>query len=338
MRISFTTAAEHMSMLKEEFKDLVGYSHASHQIMKTLIGMGFDVKIKDPLAKLSISMGFPLDYSFYPNQYKIGYTAWESTELKDGWEEKMMACDEIWATSTWTANVFKEKLNREDIHVYLHGIDSDWAPKKRKVSGPFRFLHIGEPQFRKNGQLVVDAFTELFGNDENYQLILKCNNINSTRIFHEDGSIAGSPDSKYNNVRIITEPLSHVNMIDLYRKCNALIYPTCGEGFGFIPLQALATGMPVASTTDWAEYKKFITVPIESTIGQSEFPMLHPGLVYNVGLESVKKSMIDIVDNYDNYCEQTFKNSFNVHKEYDWVKVTQPTEKRLKNIFKTRGL
>lgn len=338
MRISFTTAAETMADTKQEFKDVVGYSHASYQILKTLDSMGFDTRIKDNSAPIGISMGFPADYKFAPHQYKIGYTAWESTELKDGWLERMFMCDEVWATSSWTANVFKEKLGREDIHVYPHGIDVDWKPKKRKRKDVFRFLHIGEPQLRKNGQLVVDAFIELFGNDPNYQLIMKCSNINSTRIFNEDGTIAGGPDAKYSNIKMITIPLKHSQMVELYWKSDAMVYPTTGEGFGFIPLQAIATGMPVASTTEWAEYKDYITVPVPAKLSPSIYPQLHPGEIYNVTKDDVKKSLIELVENYDQHAKNTFKNSFKVHEEYDWNRVTQPTAERLKKILKTRGL
>lgn len=323
-----------MQRLDPDKKDLMGYSHAVYQIMMALDRAGFTSLVDDPMAFVAISMGFPTDYSFYDYQYKIGYTAWESTELKPGWKDAMIAVDQLWATSTWTANVFKETTGREDIHVYPHGIDSSWSPVKRSQNGPFRFLHVGEPQARKNGQSVVDAFIKLFGNNPEYQLILKCTNINTTRVFNPDGSILGGPDGKYQNIKILTDKFSHDMMVQLFHKCNALIYPTTGEGFGFIPLQALATGMPVATTTPWAEYNKFITVPVESKIGPSEYQNIHPGDVFNVTQDAIENSMIDIVNNYEKYANKSYKNSFHVHTEYDWDVVTQPTAKLLKKLFK----
>lgn len=337
MRLSFSTAAENMEKIEDDRKDLMGYSHAVYQIMLTLNKMGFNCNVADSSAPIGISMGFPTDYRFFNHQYKIGYTAWESTKLRDGWLEQMLKVDELWATSSWTAEVFKETTGREDVHVYPHGIDPSWTPKRRTRDQVFRFLHVGEPQVRKNGQLVVDAFTKMFGNDSNYQLVLKCTNINSTRIFHDDGSIAGGPDSKYHNIKIITQPLSHNSMVELFHKTNALIYPTTGEGFGFIPLQALATGMPTATTSPWAEYKKFITLDIPCKSRLSEYQNIHPGDIYDVSQKDVENSMLDILDNYDVYSRQAYKNSFHVHMDYDWSRVTKSTEKRLKNIFKTRG-
>ena len=47
------------------------------------------------------------------------------------------------------------------------------------------------------------------------------------------------------NVRHIKENLTLEHLISLFHYHDILIYPSEGEGFGLIPLQALATGMPV---------------------------------------------------------------------------------------------
>lgn len=335
--VSFTTAAENMKKMVQGYHDIMGYGHASYEIINSFERAGISCDIDNSESPIGISMGFPTDYKFYPNQYKIGYTAWESTELKPGWKEQMLMVDELWATSQWTAEVFKETTGREDVFVYKHGITSDWSPVRRNVSGIFRFLHIGEPQIRKNGQLVVDAFTKLFGNDPNFQLILKVSSINSTRVYADDGSIIGSPDSRYSNIVIIDDYLSHDQIIELYHKSSAMVYPTMGEGFGFMPLQALATGMPCISTYDWADYKNYITNPINSVLVNSEYPMLHPGKIYHVELDDLKKTMVDLVNNYDYYSKIAYKNSFKVHMDYDWDHVTKNTSERIKKILKSRA-
>lgn len=337
MQISFSGVAAGMHIQPKEKKDIHGYYHASYQMIQALSRAGFEPSINHPSAPVCIAFSQPGEYKFFNDQYKIGYTAWESTEIKKEWVPGLSIVDELWATSTWTAEVFKETTGVENIHVYPHGIDQSWTPFKRKRKNKFTFLHVGEPQVRKGGQTVVDAFINLFGNNDDYELILKCTNINTTRIFYPDGSIAGGPDSKYKNISILTQPLSHDLMIKLFHESNALIYPTSGEGFGFIPLQALATGMPVATTHEWAEYSKFITIPMNSVQGPSEYPQIHPGKVYHVSQEEVERSMIEMVNNYEKYSSNSFKNSLNVHKEYNWDKVSEPTVERLKNIFKTRG-
>jgi glycosyltransferase involved in cell wall biosynthesis len=335
--ISFTTAAENMKKMVQGFHDIMGYGHASYEIINAFERARVTCSIDNPKSPIGISMGFPTDYKFYPDQYKIGYTAWESTDLKDGWKEQMLMVDELWATSEWTSEVFKETTGREDVWVYRHGITPDWTPLRRNRGEIFRFLHIGEPQIRKNGQLVVDAFTQLFGKDPAFQLILKASSINTTRVYADDGSIIGSPDSHYPNIRIVDDYLSHQQIIELYHKSNAMVYPTMGEGFGFMPLQSIATGMPCVSTYDWADYKNYITNPVKSTLSDSEYPMLHPGKIYTVELEDLKKTMSDLVNNYDYYSKLAYKNSFKVHMDYDWDNVTKETSDRVKKILKSRA-
>jgi glycosyltransferase involved in cell wall biosynthesis len=337
MQISFTGAMENLPFIPENFKDEVGYSHAAHNIMHSLEKAGFECGIKELDYPVGIGMGYPNDYKFGMNQYRIGYTAWESTKLQPEWYYIMSNCDEIWATSSWTARVFSRQLGRDDIHVYPHGITHDWKPKERDVDDVFRFLHIGEPQIRKNGQLVIDSFVELFGNNPKYQLVLKCNGINTTRVYADDGSILGGPDSRYSNIKIITEPLSHQQMIDLYHLSHAMVYPTAGEGFGFIPLQALATGMPTISTWQWSEYKDYITIKLKSSLSETIHEQLHPGLTYHVEKEELKKSMVEVVENYKLYHKDALKNVDKIHEKFDWDTVSKPTVERLKNIFKTRG-
>lgn len=335
MRLSLSGAAEDVVRIPENSKDIVGYSNATSNIMRVFEDNGFECEIKSH-APVGIGIGYPTDYSFEPHQYKIGYTAWESTKLRPEWYEIMGSCNEVWATSSWTARVFKKQLGR-DIHVFPHGINSDWAPHRREVQEVFRFLHVGEPQIRKNGQLVIDAFVETFGKDPKYQLIMKTSGINTTRVYGLDGSIVGSPDAHYPNITILNQELTHDQMIELYNKCHALVYPTAGEGFGFIPLQALATGMPTISTWQWAEYKEFITIKLKSHLSESIHEVLHPGLTYDVDKEDLKSSMVDVVENYNVYHKNALSNSPKIHKKFNWETVSKPTVSRLKNIFETRG-
>lgn len=337
MQISFSGAAEEFHQIPKDRKDIVGYSNAIGNIFREFEKFDINCSVNDPSAAVGIGMGYPTDYKFFPHQYRIGYTAWESTQLQHGWFDIMNNCHDIWATSSWTARVFKKQLDR-DVFVYPHGIGPSWTPLKRSIDGPFRFLHVGEPQIRKNGQLVVDAFVEQFGKDPNFELILKSGGMNTTRIYGPDGSIIGSPDAHYENIRIINEQLTHEQMVRLYHLCNALVYPTAGEGFGFIPLQALATGMPTISTWQWAEYKDFITIKLRSSLGETIHEVLHPGMTYNPTKEDLKISMQLAVDNYDEYAHSAFTSAPLVHKEFDWEYVSKPAIKRLKNIFKSRGL
>ena len=46
--------------------------------------------------------------------------------------------------------------------------------------------------------------------------------------------------------------------------------------------------------------------------------------------------MIDMVENYDKYAGQTYKNAFHVHDEYSWDKQNYKAIKRLEDIASSR--
>jgi glycosyltransferase involved in cell wall biosynthesis len=331
MKVSFTGAPE--------YKDRsVGYGEASTHIMNTFEKLGVEVLIKDKSADIGISFIQPDMYLFGKNQYRIGYSPWESTELKFGWDTIMnTVVDEMWATSEWVADIYSHHTTKP-IFVYEHGIEDTWIPKERKLRSdlPFRFLHVGEPAYRKDAQSVVDAFISLFGNNPKYELILKCSQINTTKIFDKKtGDVIGSPDSKYNNIHIIESFLTPEQMIGLYAAADVFVYPSWGEGFGFNPLQAMATGMPTICTEAWAPYSRYITMPLDSKWVESPWQHTHPGLMVKPDYAQLKFYMQDVAKNYEKYSKLAYKNAFLIHRDYSWAKVSKPAVERLKKIQKT---
>ena len=125
-------------------------------------------------------------------------------------------------------------------------------------------------------------------------------------------------------------------LIELHNKVDCLIYPTSGEGFGFHPLEAMASGLPTITTTGWCNYKKFVTLELEDKISPSEYSFIHPGNMFNPNFEDVKNKMVEMVENYEKYAKLAFKNSLLIHDEYDWDKVNYKAVKRLKEIYKSK--
>jgi glycosyltransferase involved in cell wall biosynthesis len=328
LKVSFTGAPEYMDRN-------VGYGEASYHIFQEFEKQGIECLIGSPQAKIGISFVQPDKYRFGKNQYKIGYTPWESTDVFDSWRAPLRnGIDEMWTTSPWCAEIFKQHTDKP-VFVYEHGIEDTWIPLKRKLSPdrPFRFLHVGEPAFRKDAQMVVDAFIKTFGHDPNYELVLKCSQMNTTRVYDElTGRVKGSPNAFYKNIKIIESFISVEQMNGLYDLCDAFVYPSWGEGFGFNPLQAMAKGIPTICTSGWASYARYITMPLDSTWNMSPWTTTHPGQLLKPDFDQLKKYMKDVVDDYEYYSSLAYKNSFLIHKDYSWKKVTQPAFQRLTEI------
>ena len=327
MKISLSTPTLNLKNTKH------GYGHACNKIIKSLNNLGHEVKYQDPSALIQLNFAQPHLYKLHRDQYQIGYTPWESTVIPPEWFPKLKLCDEIWTTSDWCANVFEDN-GFKDVKVFPHGIDPIWKPKRRTESDVLKFLHVGEPSVRKGGQLVVDAFIHLFGNDPRYSLTLKTTNDNSTRVYNNyiDKQIIGLPHEMYSNIYINNESLEEEQLVNLYHQHDVLVYPSAGEGFGFIPFQALATGMPTISTYDWAQYKNYLgPLKLKSTIKDSEWDLVHPGKVFEPNYQHLLETMRDVAINFNAYSGYYYAQSTKIHKEYDWDRLTK---KAFNNVIK----
>lgn len=331
MRISFTGGA------MKYMDNNTGYGTAAINILNSFkrlnVECGFHLENPD----IEICFNDPWNhYWLDDNSYHIAYSAWESTSLDNKAIESLSKADEIWGTSPWVQSVFQNLFPDKPVFYYKHGIEERFKPKRRtKQHDIFTFLHIGEPYSRKDAQLATECFIDLFGNDSKYRFVMKASRMNNVKILDPYGYRA-SPTTYYKNIVEINDFLTNEQMLGLYNLCDVFLYPSWGEGFGLQPLEALATGTPVICTEAWADYKKYITFPVYSMLSVNSWPEVHPGLMYKPDRESLKKQMLNAVNNYEDVLKDTFKNSFKIHEEYDWLEVTKPAISRLEEIYKKR--
>ena len=301
-----------------------GYGHAGTKIVDSLKELGHTVGFQTPKAPVQLNFSQPDYFKLHRNQYQISYTPWESTVIPEKWRNNLNFVNEIWTTSDWCANVFEDN-GYKNVHVFPHGIDPIWVPRRRRESDVIKFLHIGEPAPRKAGQMVVDSFSELFGNDRRYSLTIKAFKHNTTRIYNNyiDKNIIGLPNNIYNNIKIITDDLDTSQLVKLYHDHDILVYPSYGEGFGFIPLQALATGMPTICTSGWAHYEKYLgPLKLKSELIDSPWPFPHEGKVFEPSYKHLLEVMRDAAINFNAYSGYYYAQSTKIHNEYNWLQLT----------------
>ena len=62
-----------------------GFGHATLKLLSNIPKSGHSV-LMNRASQFEMTFAHPPFYNFKnPDAYKIGYTAWESTEIKDGW-------------------------------------------------------------------------------------------------------------------------------------------------------------------------------------------------------------------------------------------------------------
>jgi glycosyltransferase involved in cell wall biosynthesis len=329
MDISFVT-------MPGSFNLSMGYGNAAFNMLSSLKELGHKIPYNDPNAPVQVAFCQPPWYKFNPGQYKIGYTPWESTDLPHGWLDPMNECDEIWTTSPLIAKWYREAGITPPIYVYEHGIDPIWKPKDRRKdpSEPIKFLHVGEPAPRKAGQLAFNSFMDAFGPDDtSVSFTIKAIEFSTVRWKDHKGSII-RPMGNIPNFKDDIRDLPIEELVEVFHDHDVLVYPSWGEGFGLIPLQALATGMPVICTEAWAPYSRFFNgLGIRSELVNSPWPTPHDGKMFKPDRTHISELMMDVAENYNHYAGLFYDQAEQVHDEYNWTNLTKRAYQHIVDKF-----
>lgn len=298
-----------------------GYSYAGFKLKQALERKNVQI-VHNDYSEIALAFVPPNHYDKVRGEFRIGYSPWESTKIPDGWLKHLNSMDSIWTTSSFCSNVFKANGYERDVRVLLHGVDhNDYTLSWRKKTSPFVFLHIGEPAEHKRGQIVLDAFNELFKKSDNVRLIIKAREFISARNRNPFG-----PATLNKNVIAMPKVISISMMNSLYHSAHCLVYPSSGEGFGLIPLQGIATGLPTI-IVPWGGVKEF------EEYGFSIQYSMAPAQGYYYGLgewaepsyDNLCETMLDIYARYALYSEFAYNNgqALSRDKRFDWDTIAE---------------
>jgi glycosyltransferase involved in cell wall biosynthesis len=122
-------------------------------------------------------------------------------------------------------------IEPERIEVIHLGLDHDLFHPNGDDRRPF-LLYPANPWPHKNHQRLFEAFLRVRKRRPELRLVLTGTGLERLRVFPEGVEIRG---------RVPREELA-----ELYRTASALVFPSLYEGFGQPPLEAMASGTPVA--------------------------------------------------------------------------------------------
>lgn len=271
-------------------------------------------------------------YYQYQNSYKVGYTPWESTKIPSGWIDHMRQCDEIWATSNYVKEIYEKHQVHHNIHVIPHGISDEFAIIDREIINTFNFLHVGGDSKRKNAQMAVDAFLELYEGNMDFKLYLKYTNFCFAEVYLNGRLV---PASMHPQIVAIPNSYDIESLVKLYHSCHCMIYPTNGEGFGMIPFESICTGMPTIVTNetgckDFANY----SIPLDAEFTFAEWNTQQygedTGMWASPDFEQLLELMEVVVNEYDDFKKHTIKSAKILHTEQSWSAIADKIVDRIK--------
>lgn len=294
----------------------VGYGYAAVKTIEALQQKGVKVQYADSDPKVFVNFVQPYLYQGLSDQFRVGYTPWESTEIPETWLEFMRSQDEVWTTSNFCLEIFKDYNVNDVIRMIPHGIDEEtWFINDRYVADVFYFLHVGGPTERKGGQRVVDAFLDLFDGQPDVRLIMKSNGPSEARFYDKSGNFL--PAGRHPQIQVFESGMDEEQLVNLYHKAHCMVYPTNGEGFGLIPFQAIATGMPTICTdlTACSDFAK-LSLPLKAS--WQEGSGLHIGQWAEPDEVHLRELMQLAANDYDAVKSKALKSARVIHSTQTW--------------------
>lgn len=303
-----------------------GYGYAAVEMIKALQSRGVDVPFqsnnldynKQTSARCHISFVQPPFYQGEPEQYRIGFSPWESSQVPAEWIPRMRAMDEIWTPATWVADIYNFYEVNSVVRFIPHGFNPEiWKIYHRYEKNIFTFFHVGGPTERKGGQRVVDAFLDLFEGNDSVRLVLKSHGSSECRV-RRSGNLMNA--AHHPQITVVYENIDVEDLANLYFEADCLVYPTNGEGFGLIPFQGMATGLPTIVTdatacSDFAEYG----FPLRAT--PTPGYGVHLGDWYEPDPVHLRELMLYVFENFDKAKEHAMRGAYTLHNSQTWSHV-----------------
>ncbi len=229
-------------------------------------------------------------------------------------------------------------------------------PLRQKPHDRFTFGVIATNSPRKNLKKVIQAFADLYGNNQDYCLKIHTKKMTMTnfsldtigqgldRLFerldtttnhHSIGDFfkqlptpEESPQEMVarlglTNVIITTDIMTEQQYLDYFKGIDCYLSLSMGEGFSNTPREAMALGIPTIVANNTAQKTIcdsgcVISVPSTQAVNAVYQEFSEPlGFQYDCDLDLVKAAMLDVVKNYKTYCKQALFGR-NWVKQYLW--------------------
>jgi glycosyltransferase involved in cell wall biosynthesis len=215
-------------------------------------GLPADVELHGQASVAVLMYNPSLVHGFLRGQHRALYTMWETTELPEKYYRYLETYDQVIVPCEHNRELFSKYA--PNVSVVPLGVNVDyWKPTPRPANSRFRFHAGGSMWLRKGLDVVVKAF-ELSGVDAELHIKVPMKRF--------------VPDREWpSNIIIHTGWMSKEEQFDWFNQADCFIAASRGEGFGLMPLQAMAMGIPtiVTPTSGQAQFADLASVVVPVT-------------------------------------------------------------------------
>ena len=172
---------------------------------------------------------------------------------------------QVWTISEFCKRKILESGVKKDVKVIYLGIDERFKYKNVNIFAEdktFKFINVCAPHGvdkidRKGLHILIEAFKEEFGDNDDVLLLLKINTIYADQLNRNLGKsfdirkyVSQFIPSKMeaNNISVITDYFKPEGLNSLYNSIDCGVFPSMGEGLGLPQAELIKIGKPVITT------------------------------------------------------------------------------------------
>lgn len=265
----------------------------------------------------------------------IHWAIFESTRLDQKLVDWLGTADLVFVPSSWGKSVLIDHgIVADKIEVVPEGVDpAKFHPLLRHSYTShhdkiYRVLVVGKFEERKGFPELLEGFAKAFGNHESVKLLLKSDSLWLKQIGNDayEQNLADLRSEVANagiaNVSFVNGELTDSDLVHLYNACDLLLFPSRAEGWGLPLIEAVAAGLPVA-TTFYSGHTEFLA-PVKDKVGilqHSMVPMGQNGINGEwacADADTIAAQLVAMRENQAKYEASALEASTYIRRHFSW--------------------
>ena len=225
---------------------------SKHKVKKDSLKILKELEANEVEADIQIRHTYPPMWRWPAlDKTKVVYIQpWEYTKIPFEWQYKFeQFADYLITPSQWSMNNFLDSgLSPYKAAVVANGYDSNIFNLSNRTSqqyssvNKFTFVYVGNAQYRKGLDVLLNAWQESTSQHDNVKLIIK----DSPQVYGQTDLLSRVIQMEYKTqcaeIEYIDRIMSQEEIAKLYTDHDILIHPYRGEGFGMHVQEAMACG------------------------------------------------------------------------------------------------
>ena len=295
---------------------VTGYGRMSAEIVAAIKRAGVEVvDAPDPSVENILFMTPPhRPDGWYKGQKSTIVTMWETTELAFEHNAGVPSYDTVLVPSQANYELFKEV--NPNTHFVPLGCDYErWKPIKRERSDPFTVITAGQGGRRKGIDISIRVFKQ-------FRDIIKAEGFPAPRLWIKSVVHLENPDP---GIVVLDSPMSIEDEIDFYAKGHVYLGLSRGEGWGMIPHQTIAQGMPtiLSNAHGHAAFARF-GLGVDCGWMEAENGVWgRNGNWWSPNEDQALAHLLDVFHNYNQHAEAAMLNAEGIRKEFTWDRTAE---------------